>query len=53
MPDYFNPAHFAVGQAVTYSGFRGTIVRHYADGMWEVRLQGGITCVSGAHIITL
>ena len=51
MTPYFNPAHFTKGQAVIYSGFRGTIVRHYSEGMWEVRLPGGIVCVSGAHLI--
>ena len=50
-PNYWNPSHFAVGQKVTYSGFSGVIVRHYAEGMWEVRLPGGLACVSGAHII--
>ena len=50
-PDYFNPKHFAVGQAVTYSGFRGVIVRHYSGGMWEVRLSSGVGCFSGADLI--
>ena len=48
---YWNPEHFAVGQAVTYSGFRGVIVRHYHEGMWEVRLPGGVACVSGSDLI--
>lgn len=51
MPAYFNPSHFAIGQRIVYSDFKGTIVRHYAEGMWEIRLPGGVACVSGAHII--
>ncbi|NGX96332.1 MAG: hypothetical protein G4V63_14280 [Candidatus Afipia apatlaquensis] len=50
-PAYFKPDHFKAGQHITYSGFAGTIVRHYHEGMWEVRLPGGVSCVSGAHII--
>lgn len=51
MPAYFNPTHFAAGQAVIYAGFRGSIVRHYLEGMWEVRLPGGVACVSGADLV--
>lgn len=51
MPSYFNPNHFAVGQAVMHGEFRGVIVRHYHEGMWEVRLPGGVVCVSGARIV--
>ncbi len=51
MPAYWNPSHFPVGQRVTYGEFSGTIVRHYHEGMWEVRLPGGIVCVSGANLI--
>lgn len=50
LPDYCNPKHFAKGQPVTTSGFPGTIVRHYSEGMWEVRLASGVVCVSGADI---
>ena len=50
MPSYFNPTHFAVGQAINYGGFRGVVVRHYFEGMWEIRLPGGPTCVSGAEL---
>ena len=46
-----NPKHFAVGQSVTYGGFRGVIVRHYSKGMWEVRLPSGVGCFSGADLI--
>ena len=51
MPNYFNPTFFSVGQRVTTSGFPGAIVRHYCDGMWEVRLARGVVCVSGADIL--
>ena len=51
MTNQFNQSQFTVGQAVTYNGFSGVIVRHYHEGMWEVRLPGGLVCVSGANII--
>jgi hypothetical protein len=37
---------FTQGQSVTYCGFAASIVRHYANGMWEIRVPGGVTCVS-------
>lgn len=51
MPAYWNKSHFTVGQKVTYGEFAGAIVRHYYEGMWEVRLPGGVACVSGAHLV--
>ena len=50
-PAYFNEDHFKVGQKVTYEGFEAVIVRHYYEGMWEIRVPGGLTCVSGAYIV--
>ena len=50
-PAYFNPEFFKCGDKVTYSGFSGTVVRHYSEGMWEVRLPGGIACVTGADLV--
>jgi len=50
-PEYFQADFFKAGQRITYAGFAGVVVRHYSDGMWEVRLPGGVTCVSGAHIL--
>jgi len=50
-PAYFNPEFFKRGEKVTYSGFPGTVVRHYSEGMWEVRLSSGIACVTGADLI--
>jgi hypothetical protein len=38
------------GDAVTYSGFHGAIIRHYYNGMFEIRLPGGVACV-GHHEI--
>jgi hypothetical protein len=49
-PAYFHQAFFAVGQKINYSGFAGVVVRHYCEGMWEIRLSNGLACVSGAHI---
>jgi hypothetical protein len=49
-PAYFQADFFKAGQHITYSGFSGVVVRHYSEGMWEVRLPGGVACVSGAHI---
>lgn len=50
IPAYFNPSYFSAGQRIEYSGFTGSIIRHYCEGMWEIRLPGGVACVSGAHI---
>lgn len=50
LPAYFNPDHFKPGQRVAYSGFPGVILRHYSEGMWEVRIKSGDVCVSGADI---
>jgi hypothetical protein len=50
-------ARLTPGQRVTYSGFPGAVVRLYADGpcegarMYEVRLQSGTVCVTGADLI--
>jgi hypothetical protein len=49
-PAYWNPTYFKKGEAVVYGEFDGTIVRHYSEGMWEVRLPGGIACVTGADL---
>jgi len=46
-----NMKNLKAGQKVTTSGFAGTIVRQYCDGMWEVRLNRGIVCVSESDII--
>jgi len=49
-PEYFNHNNFKPGQKVICNGFEGTIIRHYYEGMWEVKLPGGLACVSGASI---
>lgn len=49
-PAYFNADHFKPGQPITYAGFAGSIVRYYGDGIWEVRVPGGVAAVSGAEI---
>ena len=51
MPNYFNKNHFSVGQRVTYAGFAAVIIRHYCEGMWEIRLASGPICVTGADIV--
>ena len=50
MPKYFNSDFFKPGQKVKYDGFDATIVRHYHEGMWEIRVPGGVVCVSGYDI---
>lgn len=50
MPAYWNPKHFSPGQRVRCGDFPGVVVRHYHEGMWEVRMPGGIACVSGASL---
>ena len=52
-PAYWNPEHFTTGQRVSYGDFQGTIVRHYHEGMWEVRLPGGVVCVTGAYLASI
>lgn len=37
---------FKQGQRGTTSGFAATVVRHTADGMYEVRVPGGVKCIS-------
>lgn len=49
-PDYFKPDHFSVGQKVRYGEFPGVVHEHYNEGMWNVRLPGGVACVSGSHL---
>jgi hypothetical protein len=50
MPDYWKPDHFAAGDVVRYGAHQGSIVRHYQEGMWEIRLSSGVTVVSGADL---
>lgn len=52
-PVYWNKDHFKPGQHVKYGEFDAVIVRHYHEGMWEIRVPGGVTCVSGADLIAL
>lgn len=49
-PAYFAPNYFEPGQSVVYGEFNATVVRHYTEGMWEIRLPGGVACVSGADL---
>jgi hypothetical protein len=43
-------AIFTPGTRVTYSGFPGSIVRHYSEGMFEVRLSRGTICVTASDL---
>lgn len=36
-PAYFAPNYFEPGQSVVYGEFNATVVRHYTEGMWEIR----------------
>lgn len=40
---------FAPGQAVTCNGYPGTVKRMYSEGMVEVRVPGGLVCVSASY----
>lgn len=51
LPPYFNPNHFAPGDRVMYGELVATIIRHYCEGMWEIRVPGGPICVSGAWLM--
>ena len=39
------------GQTGTYAGFPASVVRHYDGNMYEIRVPGGVTCVSAADFI--
>jgi uncharacterized protein YdeI (BOF family) len=39
------------GHPVSYSGFDGAIIRHYAERMWEVRLESGDICVGESDLV--
>jgi len=39
------------GDKVTYSGFAATVVRHFRNGMYEIRLASGETVVDARHLI--
>ena len=52
-PAHWNKDHFKQGQRVMYGEFAASIVRHYYEGMWEIRLPGGVACVSGSHLVTV
>lgn len=45
------PAEKRVGAKGTYSGFPATVIRHYVDTMYEIRVPGGITCVTARDIV--
>lgn len=45
------PVVLTAGQCGTYSGFPATVVRHDRNGMYEIRVPGGVTCVSGSEFI--
>ena len=53
----YETARLQEGQAISYSGFAGTVSRLYSDGscegarMYEVRLPGGTACVCGSDLI--
>jgi hypothetical protein len=38
------------GDKITSSGFLGTVVSHYRNGMFEIRLPGGVVCVAHTEI---
>ncbi len=40
-------------QRGTYAGFPATVVPHYDGNMYEIRVPGGITCVSAEDFGTL
>ena len=49
-PAYWNPSYFKPGQRVMCGEFAATICRHYYEGMWEIALDSGVSCVSGADL---
>lgn len=41
----------APGTRGTYAGFPAVVVRHYDGGMYEIRVPGGLVCVSISDFI--
>jgi hypothetical protein len=41
------------GDRVRCNGYDGAIVRRYSAGMYEVRVPGGVTCVSASELVAL
>ena len=39
------------GQTGTYAGLPATVARHYHNGMYEIHVPGGLTCVSGSEFV--
>ena len=39
------------GQRGTYAGFAAAVVRHYDGNMYEIRVPGGLVCVSASDFI--
>ena len=40
------------GQQVIANGYIGTVMRHYSGSMFEVRVPGGLVCISDSDIQT-
>ena len=45
------PERLKQGTPVMCNGYRGAIVRHYSDNMYEIRLPGGVTCTDDFEVI--
>lgn len=39
------------GQHGTYAGFPAVVVRHYDGSMYEIRLPGGVACVTASDFV--
>lgn len=46
-----HPAVLTPCQKGTYSGFPASVVRHYRNDMYEIRVPGGVVCVDGKDFI--
>lgn len=44
---------FVRGDRISYSGFHGSVLGHYCNGMYEIRIQSGVSCVSGSDLVRL
>jgi hypothetical protein len=44
---------FAPGDRISFSGFHGSVLGHYRNGMYEIRIQSGVSCVSGSDLVRL
>lgn len=43
--------NLSIGQKGSWSGFPATVLRHYRNGMYEVKTAGGTSVIDAKHFI--